>query len=329
MTPGAYARVVLEAGPPRTAGRIVLVNQETEACLGYQRDELLGQPVEVLVPDKLRSTHQGHRAGYQADPHTCPMGSAVELRVRRKDGTDLPVEMSLCPVRSGDEMLVIAIIRDVTAQRELQHLREEFFANASHDLRTPLSAIKTSIGVLLENELPGTPEPLHRLMLNIDRSTDRMDRLVEDLLEHERLQTGHVELQRSNTDLRDVAENAIRTIESLARLRDQVVRVDLPDEPVPALVDGARVERVLVNLLSNAHKYGRVDGFIHIAWNCASRTGKLGSRCTMTGRVFRRLIRSRSSSDSSDWRGKVGRPVLAWVSRSCGDWSNSTVAGSG
>lgn len=151
------------------------------------------------------------------------------------------------------------------ARREVERQKDEFLANISHDLRTPLTGIKASIGVVLANEPPGTPEPLHRLFVNIDQAADRMARLVDDLLELARLQAGRVRLQLAEVDLRELAARAARAIEPLALARGQRVELELPAAPVLARVDAERVERAVLNLLSNAHKYGRDGGYIRVS----------------------------------------------------------------
>jgi PAS domain S-box-containing protein len=101
-------------------GRIRAVNPAGEGLFGYSAAELIGQHVEALVPDRVRSFHAGHRDAYAAEPKTRPMGIGMELRARRKDGTEFPVEISLSPWMSADEPLVIATVRDVTQRKRLQ-----------------------------------------------------------------------------------------------------------------------------------------------------------------------------------------------------------------
>ena len=99
-------------------GRIALVNAQTERLFGYRREELVGQPVEMLVPDAVRDIHRGHLAGYVADPQPRPMGAGMELAGRRRDGTTFPAEISLSAIDTEDGILVSAAVRDVT-QRQL------------------------------------------------------------------------------------------------------------------------------------------------------------------------------------------------------------------
>jgi signal transduction histidine kinase len=148
------------------------------------------------------------------------------------------------------------------ARVELERQRDEFFSSVSHDLRTPVAAIKAAIGVVLANEPANMPAPLHRLLGNIDLAADELTRLIEDLLEIARLQAGRVTLWRTRVDLRDVVARAVHAIEPLAEQRDQVLEIREPAAPVVAEVDGDRLGRVLRNLLANAQKYGREQGSI-------------------------------------------------------------------
>lgn len=118
---------LLEAAPDAMvvidqSGTIVLVNAQTESVFGYARAEMLGEPVEILVPRDLRVVHGEHRAGYVAEPRARSMGGALDLRARRKDGTEFPVEISLAPLRTGGQLLISAAVRDVTSKRREERL---------------------------------------------------------------------------------------------------------------------------------------------------------------------------------------------------------------
>ncbi|WIG59979.1 MAG: hypothetical protein OJF49_002727 [Ktedonobacterales bacterium] len=118
-------RAVVELAPDATVvadheGRITFVNRQAEALFGYPRAEMLGQPVELLIPAQFHEAHRQHRSVYVAAPRTRPMGVSLRLSGRRRDGSEFPVEVSLSPLEDGSEALVIASIRDVSERRRLE-----------------------------------------------------------------------------------------------------------------------------------------------------------------------------------------------------------------
>src|SRR2546421_8392629 len=129
---------LLEAAPDAMVcvegdGRIALVNAQTERLFGYRREELIGQQVEILVPEIMRGVHPAQRAGYVADPRPRPMGDGVELAGRRRDGSTFPAEISLSAIDSEDGILITAAVRDVTERLANQGARERLRTEAERD----------------------------------------------------------------------------------------------------------------------------------------------------------------------------------------------------
>lgn len=189
------------------------------------------------------------------------------------------------------------------ARADLERQRDEFFSSVSHDLRTPVAAIKAAIGVVLANEPANTPPTLHRLLGKIDLAADELTKLIEDLLEMARLQAGRIELWRSQVDLRDVVSRAMRDIEPLGAERGQMLLLQSPDHAVIAEVDGERLGRVLRNLLANAQKYGREGGHIWLTLEDRPREACIsvtddgpGIAAEDQHRIFERFYRVKGSA---------------------------------
>ncbi len=200
-------------------------------------------------------------------------------------------------------------------RQDLERQRDEFFSSVSHDLRTPVAAIKAAIGVVLANEPSELAAPLHRLLVNIDLAADELTRMIQDLLEIARLQAGRVELYPTEVDLRDVIKRAARPLEPLVLERQQELEFMLPDEPVVLSVDALRLTRVLSNLIGNAQKYGRTGGRITVELECGE-----GEVCVAVSddgpgipraeqeRIFERFYRAPRHADGATGSG-LGLPI--------------------
>jgi PAS domain S-box-containing protein len=269
------------------AGLITLINRQTEVLFGYTPDELLGQPVEILLPTRLQAIHQEHRAQYVADPHTRPMGVGRELMGRRKDATEFPVEISLSAVELASDRLIISIIRDIRAQKDMEahqqqlldrehaaralaeaavRTRDELFAIISHDLKNPVAVIKGYAQMLHRHlvtaGVAADAQIAHSLQI-IDAQATQMTALIEELLDVVRIERGQaIKLQRSSCDLVVLTRSLAAVYQQTAG--QQHIQIDAM---VPNLIgwwDASRLERVIGNLLTNALKYSAQHSVITV-----------------------------------------------------------------
>jgi PAS domain S-box-containing protein len=165
-------------------GEIVLVNAQTERLFGYSRGALLGQPVEMLIPERFRNKHAEHRGDYSAAPHVRPIDAELELYGLRQDGSEFPVDISLSPIKTEEGMLVSSTIRDITerkqAEEALQRAHDQLelrVAERTADLQLANSQLQAEIAVRkrAEETIESTARELERRNLELGRSNKELD----------------------------------------------------------------------------------------------------------------------------------------------------------
>jgi PAS domain S-box-containing protein len=252
-------------------GLIVMANAQTVPVFGYARSELVGQRLEILIPDRAKEAHRRHRTGFFGDPHVRPMGAGLDLTARRADGTEFPAEIMLSWLETENGMIGLAAVRDVTERRkaedqirgarddadraatELQVAYRElqaFSYAVAHDLRAPLRAIHGFSEALAEDHEASLDEEGRAYLERIRRNVQRMGGMIDALLELSRL-------VRSSLDAEEVDLSAV-VEEVTTTLRDGEPRREVTLTVAPHVV--ARGDRgllmiLMANLLSNAWKF--------------------------------------------------------------------------
>jgi PAS domain S-box-containing protein len=300
-------RELLDAAPDAIieadeAGRIVLVNEIAQRLFGYTREEFLALSIDALVPAGVRGRHAEHRDAFARQASTRPMGSGLELRAQRKDGSVFPVEISLSPIHSEDGFHVIATVRDVSARRmaeerfqEMQdrftreleeknrqlrqrnaeversdRLKSEFLASMSHELRSPLHTIIGFAELLIE-ELEGPlNEKQKRFVSNIHHDSHHLLALINDLLDISKIESGRMEFHLEKFALAPALDEVLEMIRPQAEGKGLRLSTEL-DDGIFVEADRLRLRQVLMNLLSNAVKFTPAGGTVTVTAQARAR----------------------------------------------------------
>ena len=259
-------------------GRITLVNPQAEKLFGYSPGELLGKPIEILVPERFREAHVGHRVGYCLAPRQRPIGVGLDLFGRRKDGSEFPVEISLSSMETGEGLFVTAIIRDITERKQAElNVREKqrledmlrfksaFITNMSHELRTPLNSIIGFSELLEAQHFGALTEKQARYVANIQSSGQHLLLLIDDILDLAKIEAGRIELQPEAFPLPEALRAALHMIRPQAVAKRLGLHLDVDACPKTVVADPTRFKQVLFNLLSNAVKFTGEKGKVTLS----------------------------------------------------------------
>jgi len=280
-------------------GQIQLVNAETQKLFGYSRDELIGRPVEMLIPERYHTHLPEHRDGFFRQPKARRIGVGLDLWGRRRDNTEFPVEISLSPLPTEEGMLATAAIRDVTARKrsevELKEAnveleaanmaKDRFLANMSHELRTPLNAILGFTGTMLM-KLPG---PLNdeqaKQLRTVQANGKHLLSIINDLLDLARIESGKVELNVESVSCAELAEEVVLGLRPLAEQKGIDLMWMAPEDHLDVRSDRRSLTQILINLTNNAIKYTD-EGGVRLMLSRQSENGASAIRFSVidTGR---------------------------------------------
>ena len=250
--------------------RILTWNRGAEVLFGYDKDEVIGKHLSILLPPERFHELEEMRAKVQISGAL----RDIEIRSKKKDGVMIYLSLSVSPVRDLDGKIVgfLRVAKDITEKKryerrlkELDKMKSDFVSNVSHELRTPLTSIKGSVDNMLDGLTGSLNEKQIRYLNRIKSNTDRLSRLINDLLDLSRIESGHVEVRPTNLPLTALAEEVAEHMKALAA--EKLIRIEIPpaDPKVTAWADRDKVTQVLMNLIGNAVKFTPRDGKITVA----------------------------------------------------------------
>ena len=255
-------------------GVILFANATSRALFGYSREQLVGQNIDMLVPERFRFRHGAHVTGFLRDPKAREMGARIiDLFARRADGTEFPAGIRLAPIHDSERLFIAAAIRDMTERRAINDAlvaaREEadranlaktrFLATASHDLRQPLQTIRLLNASLL-TLTPETGEQ-RELLRRQETAIDSASRMINALLDITRLESGAVEPHLAPINLISLYGDLKREHEPVALAKG--VSLEFPETSKIVVSDRILLHQLLQNLIGNALKYTE-KGFVKV-----------------------------------------------------------------
>lgn len=291
------------------AGGIMLMNAEAERLFGYRQGELIGQPVETLMPPRFHGEHRRLRQLFAYNPVSRPLGGSRDLVGLRKDGIEFPVEIGLNPIETPDGIVVLTVIIDISERQRIQRIKDEFVATVSHELRTPLTSIAGSLSLLSGGASGPLPTSAMRLIQIAHGNSQRLVRLINDILDIEKIESGKMDFEFRRIAVRHLIEQAVDDNRAYADSFGVGVRLEPGSAEAMVNTDPDRLTQVVTNLLSNAIKFSPPGG--EVAVSIKHRGGQVRIAVRDHGHgipdSFRlRVFEKFAQADGSDSRRKGG-----------------------
>ena len=296
------------------SGSIETINKACERLFGYQAEELLRRDVSTLV-DLAPGQEGVFLQRLSAAKDRIGQAEVHELRAKRKDGARFPVDVVLGEMVQPDGVHTVAVVRDATERKKVEREKAEFVSTVSHELRTPLTSIAGSLGLLSGGAAGELPDRALRLITIAQSNSQRLERLINDILDMEKLQSGNMTFELAPLELTELAAKAIESVGGYANVR---FALNGPGAPVIVRADADRMTQVIVNLLSNAAKYSPPDQPVEVMITSVGGRARLTVRDHGPGvpEQFRdRIFAKFAQADSSDTREKGGTGLGLAITR--------------
>lgn len=241
--------------------KVTLFNRGAEKTFGYTAQEILGQPLDRLLPSIFSTAHS--LITHATNSTQSDRNEWREILGHRKDGTDFSAEVSISKLVLADETIFTVVLRDASDRKQIERMKDDFVSVVSHELRTPLTSIHGSLGMLASGLLEADSDAGKRLLQIAVDSTDRLVRLINDILDIERIESGEVRMNKQTYDVADLISEAVEAVQPIAD--EANVTLSISSVSANIKVDGDRIVQTLTNLLSNAIKFSSSGAIVWLS----------------------------------------------------------------
>ncbi len=310
------------------AGLIEGVNVVVKRILGYEPSELVGQHVGVLMPSRHRERLEQYLRHYPNDPSAKLIAATQEAVAVRKDGTEFPVEMSVSEMRLGDRRMFTGIVRDITERKRIDQLKSEFVSTVSHELRTPLTSIRGALGLVAGGRVGAISNEAQEMVNIALNNSGRLVRLINDILDVEKIQSGRLDFEIQQLDLSRVIKDAIAANDGFALEHDSQIVLASEPEPVLVYADSDRLAQVFANLISNAVKFSPAGEAVAIRTQVTADRVRVDVRDRGPGvpeKFEKRLFERFAQADASDSRPTSGTGLGLSISKAIVERMSGTI----
>ena len=252
------------------ASNIITFNSAAEEIFGYQLAEVLGKDLSMLMPNPHRASHHQYVDNYHKSGESKLLGyldkfgQRRELPALRKNGEVFPMEISIGETKVGGRRMYIGVVRDLSKQKIIEKMKREFVSTVSHELRTPLTSLNGALSLLFSGVLQGDEKKSADMKELTLRNVERLNNLVNDILDMEKIETGEMKFDFSTTAVKEIAEEAMLLNQHYAIQNG--ITLEMRDSIADSYVnvDSDRIAQVMANLLSNAAKFSPENGVVSI-----------------------------------------------------------------
>lgn len=291
------------------SGSIESWSQGAERLFGYRAEQVIRRNVNILMPEPHASAHDGYLSRYVTTGVRRIMGIRREMEARHQDGHAIPVDLGVSEMTIGGRRLFIGVVRDITERRAVERLKNEFVSTVSHELRTPLTSISGALGLLAGNAAGAMTPKARRLVDIAQQNSERLIRLINDILDLEKAEAGKLDLLMERQPLLPVVAAAIEASRGFADSRGVALQLDPGSVDGVVQIDRDRLIQVLSNLLSNAIKFSPDRGVVRVRVERDVRMLRIlvidqgpGIPDSFRARIFQKF----AQADSSDSRARGG-----------------------